>query len=51
VYKTPKKSNVTDLALNRSSVRKALAFLYQKGLELRLHTPEKLALKPEEARL
>ncbi|MHC1757743.1 MAG: hypothetical protein AB9861_20370 [Methanosarcina sp.] len=51
VYKTSKKSNVTDLALNRSFVRKALAFFYRRGLEIRLHAPERIALKPEGARV
>jgi hypothetical protein len=45
------KHNFNDVALNGSVARKARAFLYHKGLEIRLHASEVMLLRHVEAKI
>lgn len=49
--KIKKKYNFNYLALNRSSIREARAFLYQKGLKNLLHASKVMILQPVEVRV
>jgi hypothetical protein len=49
--KLQKKYNFEYFSLDRSSVRKARAFLYQKGLKILLHASKVMVLQPVEARV
>jgi len=49
--KPQKKYNLNYFDFNRFLVREARAFLYRKGLKIRLHAPKVMPLQPAEVRV